>query len=119
MQNTPQMVREFGGLKLTPLGVGGSSRFDLVMFVNNPESDVSTMWVYNPNLFDSSTIARMANSYELLLKTVCADPDIKLRQVFAALEEAEKQQRGTEQKTFQETGLAKLKKARRKVIAEV
>jgi len=119
MQNTPQMVREFGGLKLTPLGVGGSSRFDLVMFVNNPESDVSTMWVYNPNLFDSSTIARMANSYELLLKTVCAAPDIKLRQVFAALEEAEKQQRGTEQKTFQETGLAKLKKARRKVIAEV
>jgi non-ribosomal peptide synthetase component F len=119
MQNTPPMVSEFGGLKLSPLGVGGSSRFDLVMFVNNPESDPTTIWVYNPNLFDGSTIARMANSYELLLKTVCADPEIKLDAVFAALDEAEKQQRGTEQKTFQEAGLAKLRKARRKVIAEV
>jgi hypothetical protein len=44
---------------------------------------------------------------------------MKLGAVFAALDEADKQQRGSEQKTFQEAGLAKLKKARRKVIAEV
>jgi amino acid adenylation domain-containing protein/FkbH-like protein len=119
MQNTPQMVTEFGSLKLRPLGVGGSSRFDLVMFINNPETDPSTMWVYNPNLFDASTIARMANSYELLLRTICANPEAKLGAIFASLDEAEKQQRGSEQKTFQEAGLAKLKKARRKVIAEV
>jgi non-ribosomal peptide synthetase component F len=110
---------EFGGLKLRPLGVGSASRFDLVMFINNPETDASTIWSYNPNLFDPSTIARMANSYEMLLKTVCADPEMKLGAVFAALDEADKQQRGSEQKTFQEAGLAKLKKARRKVIAEV
>jgi amino acid adenylation domain-containing protein/FkbH-like protein len=119
MQNTPQMVMEFGGLKLRPLGVGGASRFDLVMFINNPETDASTIWSYNPNLFDASTIARMANSYEMLLKTVCADPEIKLGAVFAALDQADKQQRGSEHKTFQEAGLAKLKKTRRKVIAEV
>jgi len=119
MQNTPRMVEEFGGLKLRPLGVSGSSRFDLVMFVNNPESEPSTMWVYNPKLFDASTVARMANRYEFLLKTVTADPTMKLGEVFAALDEAEKQQRGSEQKTFQEAGLAKLKKARRKAIAEV
>jgi amino acid adenylation domain-containing protein len=119
MQNTPQMVEEFGGLKLRPLGVGGSSRFDLVIFINNPETDPSTMWVYNPNLFDASTIARMANTYQLLLQKVCADPEMKLGTVFASLDEADKQQRGSEQKTFQEAGLAKLKKARRKVIAEV
>ena len=119
MQNTPQMVLEFGGLKLRPLGVGGASRFDLVMFINDPETDASTIWSYNPNLFDASTIARMANSYEMLLKTVCADPEMKLGAVFAALDEVDKQQRGSEQKTFQEAGLAKLKKARRKVIAEV
>ncbi len=61
----------------------------------------------------------MANTYELLLRTICADPEMKLGAVFAALDEAEKQLRGSEQKTFQEAGLAKLKKARRKVIAEV
>jgi amino acid adenylation domain-containing protein/FkbH-like protein len=118
MQNTPQMVREFGGLKLVPLGVSSSSRFDLVLFINDPESDPWTMWVYNPNLFDAGTIERMANHYELLLKKVCEDPGVKLGALSAGLDEAEKNQRENKQKKFQETGLEKLKKIRRKVIAE-
>src|SRR5262249_45642265 len=44
MQNTPPIVREFAGLKAGPLGVGSSSRFDLVVFINNPESDPSVTW---------------------------------------------------------------------------
>jgi non-ribosomal peptide synthetase component F len=119
MQNTPQIVREFGGLKLGPLGVSTSSRFDLVMFINDPESNPSTLWMYNPNLFDAGTIARMADRYELLLGQVCAGPELSLGELFATLDEAEKQQRGSEQKKFQEAGLEKLKKIRRKVIAEV
>jgi non-ribosomal peptide synthetase component F len=116
MQNTPQIVLEFGGLKLGSLGVSGSSRFDLVLFINNPETDPSTMWVYNPNLFDANTIARMANNYEFLLKKVCENPGTNLESLFAALDEAEKQQRGSEQKKFQEAGLEKLRKIRRKAI---
>jgi amino acid adenylation domain-containing protein/FkbH-like protein len=116
MQNTPQMALEFGGLKLGPLGVSGSSRFDLVLFVNNPDTDPSTMWVYNPNLFDAGTIAGMANHYEFLLQKACENPGTKLESLFAGLEEAEKLQRGSEQKKFQEAGLEKLRKIRRKAI---
>src|SRR5205807_9771060 len=70
MQNTPQPVREFGGFRLSPLGVSSTSRFDLVLFINDPEGTASTAWMYNPNLFDRSTIARMASLYEILLKSV-------------------------------------------------
>ncbi len=119
MQNTPLAFREFGGLKFRPLGVSGSSRFDLVVFIDNPDSKPSTTWVYNPNLFDASTIARLANSYELLLKKACADPETSLGALFAALDAAEKEQRGSEQQKLQQAGLEKLKKVRRKAIEGV
>jgi hypothetical protein len=119
MQNTAQTVSGFGGMKLGPLGVSSSSRFDLVMFVNDPETAPSSSWMYNPNLFDASTIERIANAYELLLKQVCAHPEIKLESLFAALGEAEKEQREHELTRFQETGREKLRKIRRKASAEV
>jgi non-ribosomal peptide synthetase component F len=119
MQNTPLAFREFGGLKFRPLGVSGSSRFDLVVFIDNPDSKPSTTWVYNPNLFDGSTIARLANRYELLLKKACAEPEITLGSLFAALDAVEKEQRGNEQQKLQQAGLEKLKKVRRKAIEGV
>src|SRR5207253_8627210 len=47
MQNTPQGPREFGGLKPEPLGVSSTSRFDLVLFINNPNATPVTTWMYN------------------------------------------------------------------------
>ncbi|HEX6804484.1 MAG TPA: amino acid adenylation domain-containing protein [Terriglobales bacterium] len=116
MQNTPPEASEFGGLKLGPLGVSSSSRFDLVLFVNNPETQPAAMWVYNPKLFDASTIARIADAYELVLKTISADPDVKIAALFATLQQLEEARRGQEQKRFQEAGLEKLRKVRRKTI---
>jgi len=116
MQNTPQLATGFGGLELGPLGVSGSSRFDLVLFINTPETDPSTMWVYNPNLFDASTIARMAGTYELLLDGIATNPESKIEQLFSKLEEAEQEQRGKEQEEFQKAGQEKLRKIRRRPI---
>ena len=119
MQNTPQMVQEFGGLKLGPLGVSSTSRFDLVLFINDPEGTPSATWMYNPNLFDSSTIARMARLYEMLLSSVVADPEIRVNALNEVLSEADKSQRATEQKDFQETSQRKLKTIRRKAVTNV
>ena len=118
-QNTPRMLTEIAGLKLGPLGVGGSSRFDLVLFMNDPETEPCAMWMYNPKLFEASTVARMANRYELVLKTLCANPAAQLETCFDALDQGEKQQRSGEQQKFEQVGLDKLKKAKRKLIAEV
>jgi len=119
MQNTPQPVREFGGLKLSPLGVSSTSRFDLVLFINDPEGAASTAWMYNPNLFDRSTIARMASLYEILLRSVVADPEIKLSSISDILADVEKQQRATEEKEFQDASLRKLKGIKRRAISNV
>ena len=116
MLNTPQLATGFGGLKLGPLGVGSSSRFDLVLFINTPEANPTTMWVYNPNLFDASTVARMANSYELLLDLISGNPEGTIAYLFAKLDEAEQQQRNREQEEFQKASQEKLHKIRRKII---
>jgi hypothetical protein len=76
MQNTPQLASDLGGLKLGALGVNGSSRFDLVLFINTPATDPSTMWVYNPNLFDATMITRFAGTYEHLLGLATSNQQI-------------------------------------------
>ena len=118
MQNTPQMVKEFGGLKLEPLGVSSTSRFDLVLFINNPETTPSATWMYNPNLFDPATVARMSAGYEVLLRSVASDPEIKMGSLLEALREAERRQGAAQQKQFQEASLRKLKGVRRKAVSQ-
>ena len=114
MQNTLPFASEFGGLKLGALGIGGSSRFDLVLFINDPDTEPSTAWVYNPNLFAASTMARIADTYELLLTRIGQDPSVKIAGLFAAVEEFEQQRRSDEQKKFQDVGREKLRAVRRK-----
>ena len=63
--------------------------------------------MYNPNLFDASMIARMADLYGALLRSAAAEPEAPLSRIYGALDEAE-------QKAFQQTSLRKLRGARRK-----
>jgi non-ribosomal peptide synthetase component F len=116
MQNTPQLVQEFGGLKLGPLGVGSTSRFDLVLFINDPEGSPNSTWMYNPNLFDESTIARVARLYQVLLTAVASDCATKLSVLREILAGAEQQQRDADQKHFEETSLQKLRNVKRKAV---
>jgi amino acid adenylation domain-containing protein len=116
MQNTPRGPREFGGLKPGPLGVSSTSRFDLVLFINNPDEELLTTWMYNPNLFDESVIARMADLYETVLRAAASTPDVPLSRLDEVLGQAQQQLRQSEQKSFHETSLRKLKGARRKAV---
>ncbi|MBV9182728.1 MAG: amino acid adenylation domain-containing protein, partial [Acidobacteria bacterium] len=116
MQNTPQTVQEFAGLRLEPLGVSSSSRFDLVVFINNPQTDPSVTWMYNPKLFEASTIARMADAYELVLNSMFDDPDATIATLLARLHKAEETRRVDDQRKLQQAGLEKLRRVRRKAI---
>ncbi len=116
MQNTPQMVKEFGGLKLGPLGVSSTSRFDLVLFINDPDGTPYATWMYNPNLFDEATIVRVASLYRALLTAVAADSGTKLDALREILADAEKQQRQAQEKHFEETSLQKLRNVKRKAV---
>jgi amino acid adenylation domain-containing protein/FkbH-like protein len=118
MQNTPHTVREFGGLKVGQLGVSSTSRFDLVLFINDPEGTPYATWMYNPNLFDASTIARMAGLYQALLQTITTDPEIAIDTLTRHLDEIEKQLQADDQKRFQEASVRKLKGIKRRTVPQ-
>jgi hypothetical protein len=86
----------------------------LVLFINDPERIPSATWMYNPNLFEASTIVRMAGAYETLLRTVAVDPEVTFESLVEALNEFERAQCDGEQKEFQQVSLRKLKGIRRK-----
>jgi amino acid adenylation domain-containing protein len=118
-QNTPRSSASMAGLEMSQFKMEVQSKFDMAVFMRETGSEVMISWVYNPDLFDSVTIARMAANYEMLLRAAIADPQIRLSALCELHAGAEKQQRGSDHKKFQDAGLEKLKKIRRKAIAEV
>jgi amino acid adenylation domain-containing protein len=118
MQNTPQAAKEFGGLTLAPLGVSSTSRFDLVLFINDPEGNPFATWMYNPSLFDASTIAKLATLYEALLRAVASDPEIRIHALAEHLFTEERQHQVNEQKKFQESSVRRLKGIKRKPVTQ-
>jgi non-ribosomal peptide synthetase component F len=118
-QNTPRASSKMPGLEVERFRLEVASKFDMAVFVGESENVVIGQWVYNPDLFEPSRIARMANNFETVLRTAVVDPKIRLAAICDLLADLEKQQRGGEQKRLQEAGLEKLKKIRRKAIAEV
>ena len=117
-QNTTRRIHDLPGVKLSAFKVDVPSKFDMAVFVTETHNGIGSTWLYNPDLFEATTIARMAGLYEILLRSVAADPEIKLSSLAGILAEAEKQQRGSEQKEFQEASLRKLQKIKRKVMTE-
>ncbi|EMJ6443689.1 MULTISPECIES: non-ribosomal peptide synthetase [Bacillus] len=51
----------------------GTSKFDLTMFVSDERDGIVISIEYNSNLFDESTIRRMANHYQTLLESIVAN----------------------------------------------
>src|SRR5262249_7265179 len=105
-------------LEIGRFTLGVQSKFDMAAFMRETGREVQGSWVYNPDLFEASTMKRMAANFALILETAAADPKIRLSSLCDLLAAAEKQQRGSEHQRFQEAGLEKLKKIRRKAIAE-
>jgi amino acid adenylation domain-containing protein len=118
-QNTPRSMASMPGLEIGRFPLEVQSKFDMAVFMRETGPEVQASWVYNPDLFESSTIKRMAATFQVILETVVADPKLRLSSLNDLLAAAEKQQRGSEHKKFEEAGLNKLKKIRRKAIAEV
>ena len=115
-QNTPRSTSNFAGLQMERFRFDVPSKFDMAVFMNEIEGQTTGFWVYNQDLFDASTVARMANMYETFLRAVAAESGVPLSRIFEALSEAETRMREAEQKSFHETSLRKLKGARRKAV---
>ncbi len=76
-----QYTEEFtlGGLTVTPLAVKSTTaKLDLTLYMEEEEEEgeLAGIWEYNTDLFDESTIARMATHFEVLLRGVTTRPEI-------------------------------------------
>ncbi|WP_228050002.1 non-ribosomal peptide synthetase [Tychonema sp. LEGE 06208] len=69
----------------------GTSKFDLTLSIENTASGLIGAWEYNTDLFDGSTIARMAGHFQTLLEVIAANPKQKISEL-PLLTEIEQQQ---------------------------
>ena len=116
MQNLPRQKRELAGLTLQPFEVPSSrSKFDLAVFVVDGEDKLFSYWLYSTDLFDRTTILRMARHFETLLSHAAAEPDARLS-ALEMLSDEEKQQKDSEKKQQKKSQLKKLIAAAPKAI---
>jgi acyl-CoA synthetase (AMP-forming)/AMP-acid ligase II/acyl carrier protein len=113
-QNTPRSSAGMPGLEMGRFPLEVPSKFDMAVFMNERPNEIAGVWVYNPDLFDTGTIARMAANFQTLLQTAVPNPGLRLDELCEHLAGAEKQKRGTEHKKFQQAGLERLRQIRRK-----
>jgi amino acid adenylation domain-containing protein len=65
-----------GGLTMEPLSSPEiPAKFDLTVYVSEPEEGIRFELVYNADLFDEARIAEMARQYEAVLAQAAADPE--------------------------------------------
>ena len=92
LQNAPMPTLALPGLTVSPLAVAGTtSKFDLTLVMEETEQGLVGMWEYSTDLFDATTIARMAGHFQTLLTGIVADPKQRLSDL-PLLTESERQQ---------------------------
>ena len=79
LQNTPSANARMPGLALEPIETGGAvAKFDLSLCVSEEAGQLSCAFEYNTDLFDASTIARMADHFTRLLHAIVQDPACRI-----------------------------------------
>jgi amino acid adenylation domain-containing protein len=92
LQNAPMPHLALADLSLEVLEIdSGTTKFDLMLSVEETEQGLMAGLEYNTDLFEGATIERMAGHFQALLAAVVADPALPLPQV-ALLTPAERHQ---------------------------
>ncbi|HEX5081181.1 MAG TPA: amino acid adenylation domain-containing protein [Blastocatellia bacterium] len=93
MQNMPQAEVQAAQTKFSPVEASdpGRANFDLTLWMWEGPVGLAGWLDYSTDLFESSTIERLIGHFVLLLESVVADPDGRLRQL-PLLSDAERRQ---------------------------
>jgi len=92
LQNSPTSLLKLTGMTARDLNLGsGIATFDLHLFMVDDETTLSGWLVYNTDLFDAASIARMVRHFQMILEAVVANPDQHISDL-PLLTEAEKHQ---------------------------
>ena len=92
LQNVPRSLPKFAGLELSRLeSAEKTAKFDLSLSIVDSKSELLGVLEYSTDLFDQSTIKRLAQQFELLLRGVVRDPQRRVSEL-ELMSEAERQQ---------------------------
>ncbi|MGB7498148.1 MAG: amino acid adenylation domain-containing protein, partial [Candidatus Acidiferrum sp.] len=92
LQNAPLRPLELPGLALTPVeGDSETAHFDLTLQIVDTEQELTAALVYNTDLFEAGTIARMLANFQTLLEAIVSDPEQRVSDL-PLLSETERQQ---------------------------
>jgi non-ribosomal peptide synthetase component F len=79
MQNIPEQRRDLPGLERVPFPTTITrSKFDVGVFMRETPGGMFQDWLYSTELFERSTILRMASHFENLLNQALSNPDTRL-----------------------------------------
>ncbi len=79
LQNAPTETLELAGLKLSPMAMeNGTAKFDLTLFLWERGDTLTGALEYSTDLFDETTIRRMAGHFQSLLAAMVAQPERRL-----------------------------------------
>ncbi|HEY0604298.1 MAG TPA: amino acid adenylation domain-containing protein, partial [Herpetosiphonaceae bacterium] len=80
LQNTPDSSMELPDLQIEQFEppAKAHAQFDLTIWLNEQDDQVLGSLEYNTDLFDESTVARMAEHLTNLLASIAADPDQRI-----------------------------------------
>ncbi|NDJ21055.1 amino acid adenylation domain-containing protein [Nostoc sp. B(2019)] len=118
LQNAPIHPLALSDLTLTHLDYleNTVARFDLLLELTDTEQGIVGLLKYNKDLFDASSIARLLNSFEIILSQIVVEPAIKLNQLEEIIIQSDKEyqlsQEGKRKKEYQQ----KLSLIKRKAI---
>ncbi len=91
-QSKPLPPLELPGLKLSPLEIGaGGAQFDLTWDVQETDGGIEGVITYATDLFDRSTMERMAGHWRALLEAMVAEPRRRISEL-PLVSEAERRQ---------------------------
>ncbi len=92
LQNAPMSDVELTGLSVSSLPIEtATTKFDLTLSMENTAIGLVSVWEYNTDLFDSSTIERMASHFRTLLEAIVTNPTERISQL-PLLTQSEQQQ---------------------------
>ncbi|BAY23196.1 non-ribosomal peptide synthase [Calothrix sp. NIES-2100] len=82
MQNTPMGKLELPNLSLNLLKIENrTAKFDLTLSMQETESGILGEWEFNTDLFDATTISRMAGNFQTLLENIVVNPQQRIAEV--------------------------------------
>ena len=117
-QSTQAQAQELPGLTISPVELASdTAQLDLVLHMVDAGPQLFGEWQYSTDLFDASTIARLAREFELLLEHVVEQPAARLHELLTRLDEAEQQQQLAREQEIEAARLSKLKQVRRKAMS--